>query len=195
MKPEHALPTGSEAPVQYRAAHRVGPESRRVWPFHSHAYFDHTVPERVAEARAFMNLIERTFAATPHVEVHSLIPFPAGPHPCGSFEVLFTRDAFVDYVTWLMFMRPETIDILIHPLTGAQTLDHTQRALWFGTPVSIDRALLEAVDAKMLASGRAEESIIDGTKQHPFQCDIRSAGTTAIDSRAFPGSLSPACPS
>jgi aromatic ring-cleaving dioxygenase len=160
------MPTSLETLTRYRAAHADGPESRRVWLFHSHTYFDHAAPERVAEARAFMDLIQRTFAPTAHVELHSFIPAPVGPHPRGSFEVLFTREVFADYVSWLMFTRPETLDILIHPLTRSQTLDHTTRALWLGTPLVIDQAMLELVDARLLTSGRTEESIIDGTKKH-----------------------------
>jgi len=113
-----------------------------------------------------MDLIERTFARTAHVELHSFVPAPAGPHPRGSFEVLFTREVFAHYVSWLMFTRPATLDILIHPLTRSQTLDHTTRALWLGTPLAVDRAMLEAVDARLLAAGRTELSIIDGTKKH-----------------------------
>jgi DOPA 4,5-dioxygenase len=149
---------GPEPLVRYRAANADCPVSRRVWLFHSHTYFDHVVPECVAEARAFMDLIQRTFAATAHLKVSSFVPVPAGPHPRGSFEVLFTREAFADYVSWLMFMRPERLDILIHPLTRSQTLDHTTRALWLGTPLAIDRSMLEAVDAKFLASGGTGES-------------------------------------
>jgi len=93
------MPTRLETLVRYRAAHADGPESRRVWLFHSHTYFDHTAPERVAEARAFMRLARRTFAATAHVEIHSFNPGPAGPHPRGSFEVLFTREIFAEYVS------------------------------------------------------------------------------------------------
>ena len=160
------MPTSLETLVRYRAAHADSRESHRVWLFHSHTYFDHTKPECVEEARAFMDIIKRTFAATAHVEASSLIPAPAGPHPRGSFEVLFTREVFADYVSWLMFARPESLDILIHPLTRSQTLDHTARALWLGTPLAIDRPMLEAVDAQLQASGRTEESIIDGTKKH-----------------------------
>jgi aromatic ring-cleaving dioxygenase len=47
-------------------------------------------------------------------------------------------------------MRPERLNILIHPLTRSQVLDHTARALWLGTPLAIDRRMLEAVDAKLL---------------------------------------------
>ena len=160
------MPTSLETLQRYRAAHADCHESRRVWMFHSHVYFDHTAPDCVAAARAFMDLIQRTFAATAHLEVHSFIPAPAGPHPRGSFEVLFTRDMFADYVSWLMWTRPERLDILIHPLSRSQTLDHTTRALWLGTPRAINRSMLEAVDAALVASGRTEESIIDGTKKH-----------------------------
>jgi len=122
--------------VRHRTAHADGCESRRTRLFHSHAYFDHAAPERVAEARGFMDLIRRTFAATDDVRVTSFTPAPAGPHPRGSFEVVFTRNVFADYLLWLMFTRPESLDILIHPLTRSQTLDHTTRALWLGTPPS-----------------------------------------------------------
>lgn len=160
------MPTSLETLLRHRAAHADGPESLRVWLYHSHAYFDHAEPECVAEARAYMNLIRQTFAATEHVQLHSFTPAPAGPHPRGSFEVLFTRRVFADYLSWLMFTRPERLDILVHPLTRSQTLDHTYRALWLGTAREIDRAMLEAVDSRLRVAGRTEESIIDSTKKH-----------------------------
>ena len=92
------MPTSRETLVRYRAAHADCRESRHARLFHSHTYFDHAAPECVAEARAFMDLIQRTFAATAHVEVGAFLPAPAGPHPRGSFEVLFTREVFADYV-------------------------------------------------------------------------------------------------
>jgi aromatic ring-cleaving dioxygenase len=137
-----------------------------VWLFHSHVYFDHRISQRVAEAAAFREQIARAFAETAHLEVSSFHAGPRGPHPRGSFEVLFTREVFVDYVAWLMFTRPEGLDVLVHPLTRSQTLDHGARAFWLGKPRELDRALLESVDAQMIAAGRSEESIIDGTKRH-----------------------------
>jgi len=166
LRRDHEMPTSLDTLVRYRAAHADSGESRRVWLFHAHTYFDHTAPECVALAHEFMDLIRRTYAQTSHVEVHSFVAAPAGPHPRGSFEVLFTREAFADFVSWLMFMRPEALSIIIHPLTRSQMLDHTARALWLGTPLAIDSAMLEAVDARLLASGRTEESIIEGTKKH-----------------------------
>lgn len=160
------LPTSFESLVRHRAAHGDSAESKRVWLFHSHAYFDHESPEAIAEARAFMERVSRAFAPTRHVEVHSFIPRPAGPHPRGSFEVLFTREALADYVSWLMFERPERISIVIHPLTRSQVLDHTARALWLGEPLALSCDVLEAVDASTRASGRSEEEIIERTKKH-----------------------------
>lgn len=160
------MPTTQQTLRRHRATHAEAHESRLAWLFHSHAYFEHETAECVAEARAFMDLIRQTFASTPHVEVHTFVPTPVGPHPRGSFEVLFTREAFADYVSWLMFARPPRLSVLIHPLTGSQTLDHTTRALWLGEPLAIDRAMLEAVDARTLAAGRSDEAIIEATKKH-----------------------------
>ena len=162
---EGCVPTSTAALQSHREANAHGPDSRRVWLFHAHVYFDHAAAERVAEARRFMELIRETFADG-HVEVHSFIPFPIGPHPRGSFEVLFTREAFVEQVTWMMFARPPSLDILIHPLTRSQVLDHTQRALWLGTPLALGTELLAAADARLVAAGRSEESIIEATKRH-----------------------------
>ena len=160
------MATSLEALMHHRAAHAGAHESRRVWLFHSHTYFDHQSPKQVTKARVFMDLVRGTFAATPDVEVHSFVPAPAGPHPRASFEVLFTREVFAEYVSWLMFERPADLSILIHPLTRSQTQDHTARALWLGEPLAIDVAVLDAADAKALAAGRSEEAIIDGTKRH-----------------------------
>ena len=99
------MPTSLETLVQYRAARADRHESRRVWLFHSHTYFDHAAPDCVAEARAFMDLIQRTFAATAHVEVSSFIPAPAGPHPRGSFEALFTREVFASAPDQVIVMQ------------------------------------------------------------------------------------------
>jgi DOPA 4,5-dioxygenase len=155
-----------EAIQRHRAAHADAHESRRVWLFHSHTYFDHEAPEQLAAARAFMDHIRCSFESTPHVEVHSLVPVPAGPHPRASFEVLFTREVFAEYVAWLMFERPPSMSILIHPLTRLQVDDHTTRALWLGERLEVLRGILESSDANSLATGRSEESIIDGTKKH-----------------------------
>lgn len=161
-----AGPTSMERLLQHRTANASGDAASRTWLFHSHAYFDDSVSARVEEARAFMKRIQDTFAANPHVEVHSFIPFAIGPHPRGSFEVLFTREAFAEYVTWMMFARPDGIDILVHPLTRSQVLDHTFRAFWLGMPLTVAMAPLEHIDAQTIATGRSEEAVIAHTQAH-----------------------------
>lgn len=163
------MPTSLESLRRHRAAHETGADYDRVWFFHAHVYFDHESKEEVARAHAFMDRIRETYASNAHVEVHRLMPGPIGPHPRGSFEVLFTREVFADFVAWLMFERPlagASFSILVHPLTRSQTADHIDHALWLGEQLVVDRAMLEAVDERLVASGRSEESIIEGTKRH-----------------------------
>ena len=160
------MPTTLRSLLAHRDKHAGSPESARVWFFHSHALFDHTVPERVQEAAAFRDRIAETFASNPHVEVHSFLPHPAGPFPRGMFEVLFTRDAFTDYVTWLSFERPEAIDILVHPLTKWQVADHGEHAFWLGRRVDLDVGPLQRMDAKTIETNRSEEDVIERTKKH-----------------------------
>jgi aromatic ring-cleaving dioxygenase len=39
-------------------------------------------------------------------------------------------------VPWLMLNR-EGLDVLVHPLTDDSVADHTQFALWLGTPLPL----------------------------------------------------------
>jgi integrase len=79
------MPTSLQTLLRYRAAHAPCCDSRRVWLFHSHAYFDHAA-----------------------------------------------------------------------------------RALWLGTPLAIDRSMLEAVDATLLASLRTEDSYLHWIRRFIF---------------------------
>jgi aromatic ring-cleaving dioxygenase len=159
-------PTDLAALRRHRATTADRPEPMRVWLYHAHVYFEHTDPDRVAEAERFQAGLVDAYANDPHVEVHALVPIPVGPHPRGSFEVLFTRAVFTELVTWLMFARPPAFSILVHPLTRCQLRDHTQRALWFGTPLPLVTEVLAASDANSETAGRSEEAIIEGTKRH-----------------------------
>ena len=155
------MPTSFESLQRHRAARADGPPSGRVWFFHSHTYFD---AAHESEARAFMERIRTELGSNPHIEVHTFVPIAVGPHPRGNFEVLFTREAFAEYVSWLMFERPAALSILIHPLTRSQMDDHTSRALWLGPPLPLEEGILARSDANSAA--RSEESIIEGAKKH-----------------------------
>lgn len=60
----------------------------------------------------------------------------AGPHPVPQIQIIFKNDAFQRVVSWLMLNR-EGLDILVHPLSDNEYVDHTANALWLGTPVSL----------------------------------------------------------
>ena len=68
---------------------------------------------------------------------HGWTDEPIGPHPCGQFEVVFHRKAFVDFVEWLAHERHPSINILIHPLSPDFISDHTTRAVWLGQPMEL----------------------------------------------------------
>ena len=61
----------------------------------------------------------------------------AGPHPVAQRQVILRKEAFTgDLVPWLMFNR-HGLNILIHPLTDDEVEDHTEHAVWLGTPVGL----------------------------------------------------------
>jgi DOPA 4,5-dioxygenase len=60
----------------------------------------------------------------------------AGPHPVPQVQVIFTKEKFQRVVPWLMLNR-EGLDILVHPLSDNEFDDHTDYALWLGTPVAL----------------------------------------------------------
>jgi DOPA 4,5-dioxygenase len=53
------------------------------------------------------------------------------------FQVVIGKDDFGDFVEWLLLNR-RGHDVLIHPETGNDLLDHTDHAMWLGNPVAID---------------------------------------------------------
>ena len=55
--------------------------------------------------------------------IHSILLLQTkavGPHPFANSEVLFTRDRFTSFLTYLTFTLPPSFSVLIHPLTKDQ---------------------------------------------------------------------------
>lgn len=70
------------------------------------------------------------------------------------FEVnVFTPAQLGALFNWLMANRGPC-SVLIHPNTGEDANDHTERATWMGEKISLDVDLLRAVDAKRAAERR-----------------------------------------
>jgi len=97
--------------------------------YHAHVYFDATTrpaAERLRDALA------GKFA----VEAGAFADEPRGPHPVPQFNMIFEIPEFQHIVPWLMLNRGD-LDVLVHPLTDSNYDDHTQYALWLGTPVPL----------------------------------------------------------
>jgi aromatic ring-cleaving dioxygenase len=157
------MPLSRDRLIAHRAATAGEAPHRHVWFFHAHVYFD---PDHEADARALRERIGAELTATKHVQLNAIIPHPIGPHPLGNFEVLFTRDAFADVMTWFQFNRPAWMSILIHPCTENMELDHGARAIWFGTQLPIDLMYPRMSDERTAASGRTAADAIDAAKAH-----------------------------
>jgi DOPA 4,5-dioxygenase len=50
--------------------------------------------------------------------------------------VAFAVEEFSRLVPWLMLNR-QGLDVLVHPLTDDSVADHTQFALWLGSPLPL----------------------------------------------------------
>jgi aromatic ring-cleaving dioxygenase len=157
------MPLTREALVAHRTATAGKAPHRHVWFFHAHAYF---TPEQEAEARAVRDRIGAELVPSGHVQLNGIIGRPVGPHPAGNFEVLFTRDAFADVMTWLQFNRPVWMSVLIHPCTESMALDHSDRLIWFGTPLPIDLKWPRIADEKARTENRDPVDVIDKDKAH-----------------------------
>lgn len=100
--------------------------------FDAHIYFH---PETLAFAQTLHAKSISAFK-NQQVFVGEIIPEPIGPHPTPMFEINFPKDLFADVVLWLMKERGD-LSVLVHELTGNDLYDHTQAALWLGTPVEL----------------------------------------------------------
>lgn len=157
------MPLTRDRLIAHRAATAGEPAHRHVWFFHAHVYFD---PDHEGEAMSLCERIQAELVPGKHVQLNGVMPRPIGPHPVGNFEVLFTREAFADVMTWFQFHRPDWMSILIHPCTEKMELDHSTRAIWFGPQLTIDLRYPRMSDERTAATGRDAVDAIDASKAH-----------------------------
>ena len=118
--------------------------------FHAHVYYN-------AETKAKAAKLSETLSAKFKVEGGRLSDEPRGPHPISQFNVIFETPEFQTIVPWLMLNR-DGLDILVHPLTDSSLNDHTDYAMWLGTPVALKTEILQhrpVGDALLPTSQRA----------------------------------------
>ena len=108
-----------------------------ITDFHAHIYFDpasRDVAERVREG----------LGARFDVQFGRWHDKPIGPHPKAMYQVAFLPSQFGLVIPWLMLNR-EGLDILIHPETGDDVGDHTDRSLWLGNKLELKIEVLRQV--------------------------------------------------
>ncbi|QDS71767.1 hypothetical protein FKW77_009196 [Venturia effusa] len=99
--------------------------------FDIHVYFLQTDPEQVRFATELWERIRREF---PELRIYKVWDKPIGPHPLAMFEVnVFTPAQLGAFISWLVIHRGP-LSALVHPNTGDDIRDHTQRATWLGEP-------------------------------------------------------------
>lgn len=101
--------------------------------WHAHVYFD---AQTVGQARALCEEAARRFE-TQMGRVHEK---PVGPHPCWSCQLAFQPALFDTLVPWLNLNRGG-MNILVHPQTGDDLLDHRDRAIWLGRSFDLDLSI------------------------------------------------------
>lgn len=92
-------------------------------------------PEQAAFATALWERIRRSF---PELRIYRIWDKPIGPHTVAMFEVnIFTPMQFGAFIPWLVINRGP-LSALVHPNTGDDERDHTQRATWLGEKMALD---------------------------------------------------------
>ena len=106
--------------------------------FDAHVYYDANSRQL---AEAFRNQALTHFQGQP-VFVGALIDKNVGPHPTPMFEINFPIERFGDVVFWLLQNR-NGLTTLVHQVTGDDPKDHSQGAIWMGTPLKLDESKLD----------------------------------------------------
>lgn len=103
--------------------------------YHAHVYFDQ---QSFNQAQSLCIEAGKLFA----VEVGRFHKKPVGPHPCWSCQLKFDKEKHTEIITWLALNRNQ-LNVLIHPLTGKDLLDHTDYAAWLGKPQLLNLEVLK----------------------------------------------------
>jgi len=97
--------------------------------YHAHVYYS-------PETRAVAERLREGMGASFEVTLGRWHDKPVGPHPTSMYQVLFSVAEFPRLVPWLMLNR-SGLDILVHPSTGDDYVDHAFSALWLGKPLPL----------------------------------------------------------
>ncbi len=123
--------------------------------FDVHVYFYPSNKEQTAFAQALWERIRRSF---PELRIYKIWDRPIGPHVVGMFEVnVFTPAQFGAFIPWLVINRGP-LSALVHPNTGEDERDHTQRATWLGEQMPLDVQVLRRFRQMKMAEEALQDS-------------------------------------
>ncbi len=105
-------------------------DSVKITGFHAHVYYNNS--SRDAAARVREGLGSRF-----NVRLGSWHDNPVGPHPQSMYQIVFSPELFGKVVPWLMLNRGG-LDVLVHPETGDNEIDHLDHALWLGKKLKLN---------------------------------------------------------
>lgn len=104
--------------------------------YHAHVYFH---PEEAEAITAIHTRARQDLEAI--ATVWPIRDRPVGPHPLPMFEIEFPRQGREAVVAWVERHRG-AFTVLLHPETGNDLIDHRDRAVWLGPPVTLDLSRL-----------------------------------------------------
>lgn len=102
-----------------------------VESWHVHVYFDESNTQKAVWLAHDIKQLDLS------VNIGELHYEPLGPHTRPQFCVTVLNDTFGKLVRWLA-LNHNGLSVLIHPNTEHELADHTERAIWLGTPVPLD---------------------------------------------------------
>jgi DOPA 4,5-dioxygenase len=109
--------------------------SSDVVGYHAHVYYDPESRERAARVRDALNNACEVRLGRWHDK-------PVGPHPQAMYQVAFSVEEFARVVPWLMLNR-DGLDVLVHPESGDDLMDHTAHAMWLGEKLALNTEIFD----------------------------------------------------
>lgn len=105
-----------------------------VYGYHVHIYYIVGQPSE----KAGLALTKEIKTKHPsHINEILVYDDLVGPHPQANYALHIKTSGFTEIVGGLQLAN-QGLSILIHPETGDDEADHAQRAMWIGTPLSLN---------------------------------------------------------
>ncbi|KAL2052066.1 hypothetical protein ABVK25_007758 [Lepraria finkii] len=129
--------------------------------FDIHIYF---YQENKIQSKFARDLWTRIRHEFPELRIYRVWDKPIGPHPIAMFEVNVFRPAqFGAFIAWLVINRGP-LSALVHPNTGDDERDHTQRATWMGDRIPLDLSLFKQMRGGARKAGERAERAGQGVR-------------------------------